>query len=221
MSEADWRKSRRMYARRSRGYEFFTRPVNPYRNRAVELLGLTGGEIVIDVACGTGANFAAIQSRIGGSGRLVGVDLSPDMLATARRRVEREGWENVSLVEAPIEQADLPGAGNAALFSLTHDVLQSRAAVQNVTAHLIEGGMVSAFGVKSATGVLAPLNPAVRAMSRRYIANLQGLDRPWQLLGEFADLRVEPAVLGTAYFAWGAVRPTRPRRPKGSATTPR
>jgi demethylmenaquinone methyltransferase/2-methoxy-6-polyprenyl-1,4-benzoquinol methylase len=42
---------------------------------------LTAGETVIDVACGTGLTFALIEDLIGPDGRVIGMDLSPEMLA--------------------------------------------------------------------------------------------------------------------------------------------
>jgi SAM-dependent methyltransferase len=49
----------------------------------LDLAGLTGAETVADVGCGNGLYLAALARR-GHRGRIVGVDLSPGMLATAR-----------------------------------------------------------------------------------------------------------------------------------------
>ncbi|NIS61471.1 MAG: class I SAM-dependent methyltransferase, partial [Proteobacteria bacterium] len=54
-----------------------------YRSRAVKLLGLQRGDSVIELGCGTGLNFPPIVERIGPEGRLIGVDLAPNMLAYA------------------------------------------------------------------------------------------------------------------------------------------
>jgi SAM-dependent methyltransferase len=69
------------------------------RAQAIERLDLRPGARVLDVACGTGANFALIEQRIGPSGDLVGVDVTPRMLNQARARVARAGWSNVRLRE--------------------------------------------------------------------------------------------------------------------------
>jgi SAM-dependent methyltransferase len=73
------------------------RLVDRYRRRAIDRLWLASGDSVLDVACGTGANFALLADRVGPAGRLVGVDLSPDMLAIAAERVRRMRCENVTL----------------------------------------------------------------------------------------------------------------------------
>lgn len=49
---------------------------------------------VIDVACGTGALTLSLASR---SAHATGIDLSEDMIITARRAAERRGITNVSL----------------------------------------------------------------------------------------------------------------------------
>jgi SAM-dependent methyltransferase len=69
------------------------------RAQPIELLDLRPGARVLDVARGTGANFALIEQRIGPSGDLVGVDVTPRMLNQARARVARAGWSNVRLRE--------------------------------------------------------------------------------------------------------------------------
>ena len=91
-----------MYARRADGYErrLSLRLIRDIQRRAVERLALRPGNRVLDVACGTGINFADVLERIGPEGALVGVDLSADMLSQARERARDEGWENVELVEA-------------------------------------------------------------------------------------------------------------------------
>jgi ubiquinone/menaquinone biosynthesis C-methylase UbiE len=72
------------------------------RRQAVDLLRLTPGATVVDVACGTGFNFPLIQERIGPSGKLIGVDLTAGMLGRARARVERAGWSNVDFVQLDV-----------------------------------------------------------------------------------------------------------------------
>jgi demethylmenaquinone methyltransferase/2-methoxy-6-polyprenyl-1,4-benzoquinol methylase len=55
-----------------------------WRRLAVEATGLRGGESVIDVACGTGKLSVALAERVGPFGRVLGVDLSPAMVAFSR-----------------------------------------------------------------------------------------------------------------------------------------
>ncbi len=70
------------------------------RRQAIQRLEITEGLTVLDVACGTGLNFAAIAKRLGVTGTLIGVDYSEGMLERARRKIARRGWKNVHLVRA-------------------------------------------------------------------------------------------------------------------------
>jgi ubiquinone/menaquinone biosynthesis C-methylase UbiE len=174
-------------------------------------LALARGDRVIDVACGTGANFRYLVERIGPEGHVIGVDLSPDMLEIARTRVQRHQWKNIALVEAPVEEAELPVQLDAALFSLTHDVLQSKPAVENIMRHLRPGARVASFGAKQPHGLGRPLAVVVRRIAGRYVTTFEGLDRPWRLLEtQVPDLAVREVVLGCAYLAWGNLPAGRP-----------
>lgn len=162
--------------------------------------------VVVDVACGTGLTFEGLLARVGPGGRVVGIELSPAMLARARERVERRGWENVVLMEAAAEEVRLEVRADAALFSFTHDVLQSSAAVANVVSLLRPGAGVAACGGKLA-GRWQPLtNAVVRRMARPYMTTLRGLDRPWRELERHTDgMESRSYALGGAYVAWGRI----------------
>lgn len=70
------------------------------RRIGVRQLSLRPGDTVVDIGCGTGLNFALLEEAIGPTGRIVAVDLSDDMLAAARRRTQKYGWDNVELLQA-------------------------------------------------------------------------------------------------------------------------
>lgn len=57
-------------------------------------LKLTGGENVLDLGCGLGDDTFEIARLVGSQGRAVGVDVSENMIAEARRRAEQR-WVNV------------------------------------------------------------------------------------------------------------------------------
>src|SRR5207244_1242256 len=68
------------------GYDRATETFNTFRAAAVDLLGLTPGQVVLDVGCGTGLCFSYLQQRIGPSGTIIGIDRSAEMLAYADLR---------------------------------------------------------------------------------------------------------------------------------------
>jgi ubiquinone/menaquinone biosynthesis C-methylase UbiE len=205
--------ARAQYRRAAPGYDRHMRRFARWQRLAVERLELTAGETVIDVACGTGLNFPLIEDSIEARGRIIGIDLSAEMLAQARERVDSSGWENVTLIEAAVEEAKIDAVADAALFSFTHDVLQSPRAVANVVAHLTPGARVASVGAKLAASWNLPVNFVVRRAARPYISTFRNLDAPWRELERHVDdLRIEQLALGGAYVAWGQVSATR-RRP--------
>jgi Methylase involved in ubiquinone/menaquinone biosynthesis len=56
-----------------------------WASRVIALANPQPGESVLDVACGTGALTRVVAQSIGPNGRVVGLDLSPEMLAEARK----------------------------------------------------------------------------------------------------------------------------------------
>src|ERR1700729_2705238 len=110
------------YRKKAKHYDFTSRlypapgyPQRGQRLRAVQALGLHAGDSVIDIACGTGLNFALIQEAIGPSGRILGVDLTDAMPAQAQDRMDTNGWSNVKLVQSDAVEFDFPAEVDAIL----------------------------------------------------------------------------------------------------------
>jgi SAM-dependent methyltransferase len=64
----------------------------------LERLRLTGGESVLEIGCGTGAVTLPLAKAVGEHGRVVAVDISEPMLASARQKVGASGMHNVTLM---------------------------------------------------------------------------------------------------------------------------
>lgn len=198
----------RRYRDHAAGYDASALRTLALRYRAIGALALSPGDAVIDVACGTGLSFPVIEAEIGPSGRLCGIEVSPDMAALAHRRVDRAGWANVTLVVDRVEAAALPAASfDAALFNFTHDVLQSAAAIERVLAALKPGARVALAGSKLLPWWAAPLNAWVRWNNAAYMTTFAGLGAPWRLIApQLEDFRWAPALFGAAYVGSGRYR---------------
>jgi SAM-dependent methyltransferase len=206
----------RRYSGLAPAYDRLTAWAKPYRWQAVDELGPRPGETVLDVGCGTGLNFGPVEDRIGSEGLLIGVDVCPAMLARARARADRAGWDNVVLVCASAERAAIPAQPHAVLFCAVHDILRSPSALQAVLGQVPEGGRVVAAGAKWVpwwTPGAPAINWSVWAANRPYVSTLEGFDRPWtHLAGFLSDLRVQQRALGSFYLASGTIR-----RPTGGS----
>lgn len=62
-----------------------------FRDRVLELAGVTSGESVLDVGCGTGTLAIAAKLRVGPDGTVSGVDASPEMLGRAEQKARKAG----------------------------------------------------------------------------------------------------------------------------------
>ena len=61
-------------------------------------LGLTGGERVLEIGCGTGALTLPLAAVVGEHGQVVAVDISEPMLGAARQKIGERGLHNVTLL---------------------------------------------------------------------------------------------------------------------------
>lgn len=190
------------YRRTAAGYDASSRRIARKRRCALDLLSLSPGETVFDVACGTGPMLDMLSAKVGPGGRVVGIEQSPDMAALARRRIEDLALANVSLVEAPVEEARLDEPADAMLFCYTHDVLRSPAALRNLFAAAKPGARVAVCGAKLYPWWLSPLNAWVRRRAYGYMTTVEGLDAPWSLLAGYCP---DFAVRKTYFFGSGYV----------------
>jgi SAM-dependent methyltransferase len=72
----------------------------------VEAAGVVPGQAVLDVACGTGIVSRAAADRLGGRGRVVGVDLNEGMLTVARRLRGDVAWRQGDAAALPFSDAE-------------------------------------------------------------------------------------------------------------------
>jgi SAM-dependent methyltransferase len=73
------------------------------------------GATVLDLGCGSGRDCYVLSKRVGPRGRVIGLDMTDEQLAVARRHqdyhAQRFGWANTDFRQGYIE--DLAGAGIA------------------------------------------------------------------------------------------------------------
>lgn len=194
------------YRDRAPIYDLELRIFEPIRRRAINRLWLRRGSTVIDVACGTGLSFERLRQQVGPKGRVIGIDQSAEMLARARERIERNGWNNFTLIQSPIEFAEIGALGDAALFHFTHDVMRTHGAVRNVLQNLRHGARVVACGLKWAPVWAMPVNGAVLYAAMRSVSTFEGLRRPWtHLEPQLADFQIEERQAGSIYIASGRI----------------
>ena len=77
----------------------------------VAIASLKEGEIVLDLGSGPGMDCFLAAQRVGAKGRIIGVDMTLEMIEKARENAERGGYENVEFRLGEIE--NLPVADSS------------------------------------------------------------------------------------------------------------
>jgi trans-aconitate methyltransferase len=192
------------YCERARSYERDTAAFQPYRRAVVEALPLRSGQVVLDVGCGTGLCSGLLRDKVGPEGGVVGIEESPEMAAVAREHIAYEGWDNVTVVQAPAEDAEIGLTADAALFCAVHDILQSPDALRNVMTRLRPGAWVAAGGGKWAAPMMVALNSMTGMLHAPYVRDFSGFDRPWRHLERLVqDVQVQEMSFGSGYVMTG------------------
>src|SRR4051794_10769237 len=71
---------------------------------------LRPGEVVVDLGSGGGLDVFLAARKVGPTGKAIGIDMTPEMLARARENARRQGLDNVEFHEATIDNLPLPDA---------------------------------------------------------------------------------------------------------------
>ncbi len=70
----------------------------------IEELDIPPGAKVLEVGAGTGTSFPAYPTHC----QVTGIDLAPDMLARAQRKIRENGWTHLTVIEMNALDLDFP-----------------------------------------------------------------------------------------------------------------
>ena len=133
--------------------------VDRWRRAAADALDLSPGDTVVEMGCGSGANLPYLRRRVGPEGRVVGVDLTPELLARAGDRSPDAGLLRGDATRPPVEAAD------AVLGTFVTGMFADPASVIEEWCSLCSG-RVALMDLSSTDCPLGrPLNPAFRAFT--------------------------------------------------------
>src|ERR1700730_4740314 len=80
-----------------------------WRNRAARYLALGTGETGLDLGTGTADLSIAVLRRAGPGTKMIGMDITPEMLEQGRKKLARMGWQDrIDLRAGDAEHIDLP-----------------------------------------------------------------------------------------------------------------
>jgi SAM-dependent methyltransferase len=140
------------------------------------LAALRPGEVVLDLGSGGGFDVFIAGRKVGATGRAIGVDMTPEMLAKARKNIgayrERSGLDNVEFRLGEIEH--LPLADNSVDVVISNCVLNlspDKAQVWREIARVLKpGGRVAV----SDLALLKPLPAEILKMVEALVGCVAG-----------------------------------------------
>jgi arsenite methyltransferase len=136
------------------------------------LADLKAGETVLDLGSGAGIDVFLAAQKVGEQGRVIGVDLTEDMVAKGRQLARAHGFGNVEfrlgdIEHLPVASASVDVVISNCVINLTPDKLASFKEVQRV---LRPGGRILIADLVTA----GELPPEVRASAAAWAGCLAG-----------------------------------------------
>ncbi|MEU8174990.1 class I SAM-dependent methyltransferase [Microbispora hainanensis] len=90
MNERSLRETREFFAAKAATWEEKYPDDGPVFAAAIAEMALPSGGLVLDAGCGTGRAFPLLRDAVGAAGRVVGVDVTPEMIRSAHDRGRAE-----------------------------------------------------------------------------------------------------------------------------------
>lgn len=140
------------------------------------IAALKPGEIVLDLGSGGGMDVFLAGPKVGATGRVIGVDMTPEMLSKARRNTasyrSSTGLDNVEFRLGEIEHLPLPDAGvDVVISNCVLNLSPDKPQVWREIARVLKpGGRVAV----SDLALLRPLPEAVREMVEALVGCIAG-----------------------------------------------
>jgi SAM-dependent methyltransferase len=150
------------------------------------LASLLPGEVVVDLGAGAGLDALVAAKAVGPTGRVIGVDMTPEMLTSARKNAVEMGVHGyVEFREGLIE--NMPVAAESADVVISNCVINlspdKPAAFREAFRVLKSGGRLAISDIV----LSAPLPEAVLGMAEAYVACVSGAATEEDYLGAIRE----------------------------------
>ncbi|HNR31905.1 MAG TPA: arsenite methyltransferase [Candidatus Hydrogenedentes bacterium] len=142
----------------------------------VALASLRPGEVVLDLGSGGGFDVFIAGKKVGPDGRVIGVDMTPEMVGKARKNAaayrERTGWDNVEFRLGEIEHLPVPdNSVDVVISNCVINLSPDKPQVWREIARVLKpGGRVAV----SDLALLQPIPDAVAAMVEALVGCVAG-----------------------------------------------
>ena len=133
---------------------------------------LREGETVVDLGSGGGLDVFLAAAKVGLSGKAIGIDMTPEMLALARANAARAGLTNVEFYESTIDKLPLADASVDCVISncVINLAPDKRAVFREIARVLKPGGRLAVSDI----ALKRPLPPEIGQNLLAYVACIAG-----------------------------------------------
>lgn len=178
------------------------------RRTAAAQLGLSRGDRVLEIGCGTGNSFRHLRDAVGPAGHIHGVDISAGMLRKAQERCDANHWRNIELCECDAADYTAPALLDGVLFSLSYNTMpHHRAVLRKAWQQLRPGGRLVIMDAKLPPGragkLLLPFS--LWLMKRTMLGN--PLIQPWRELAAITEHFDMNEWLFSSYYICHGMKP--------------
>ena len=175
------------------------------RRNAVAHLGLSRGDSVLEIGCGTGRNFSCLHDAVGPVGHIYGVDISPGMLGKAQELRDANHWHNIELNECDAADYAAPAPLDGVLFSLSYNTMpHHRAVLRKAWGQLRPGGRLVIMDAKLPRGPGGQLILPFSLWLMKHTMLGNPLIRPWKELAAIAEhFDMAERLFGSYYICRG------------------
>lgn len=181
-----------------------------YKEIAFKDSSLKAGDRVLVFCCGTGLDFPHILKKIGKEGEIVGVDFSDDMLSIAKKKIRKNKWDNIELIEADVTKIndEISGDFDIGVCTLGISIIpEYKKAYYNLLSYLKQNGELIIGDAQLASGWQAFFNPIIILMGKRYGATQEGHKNSLELYSlmqtELSEVRKKVFFLNTYFYCIG------------------
>jgi SAM-dependent methyltransferase len=107
----------------------------------IDHLALKAGETVVDLGSGAGIDVFLAADAVGPSGKVIGIDMTPEMLARARRNAAKAGVTNAEFREGRLEELPIDdGTVDAITSNCVINLVPDKAGVFKEIARILKPG---------------------------------------------------------------------------------
>lgn len=161
----------------------------------VALASLKPGEVVVDLGSGGGFDCFLAAKEVGETGKVIGVDMTPDMITKARNNAEKTGASNVEFRLGEIE--NLPVADNSADIIISNCVINlspDKLKVYRDAHRVLKPGGRLAISDIVATALLPEKVQKNLALVAACVAGAATIEETEEMLKEagFQDIKIAP-----------------------------